>query len=273
MRDPRERAGAVQYLELNGVRTAVEVHGDGLAVLFIHGFPLDRTIWHQVVAPLTGYHRIVPDLAGFGLSEPSDEEHGIAGYADDMSAVLDQLAVDRAVVCGLSMGGYVAFDLVRRFPKRVVGLVLVNTRADADGLDARARREEMMRQVRERGTSSLVDAMLPALLAPETVVTMPGLVDALRAMIGSASPTGVVAALRAMKERADSTPLLRQISVPTLVVAGRDDQLIPVDQSRAMAERIPGAQFTVIPGAGHLAPMEQPVATTRVLGEFLESLV
>ncbi len=267
-----EPTGAVHHLVVNGVTTAVESFGDGLTVLFVHGFPLDRTVWRRVTVPLTGYRRIAPDLRGFGLSDAPGKGYSIPGYADDMRVLLDLLAVDRAVLCGLSMGGYVALEVVRRFPERVGGLILMNTRADADAPGARARREAMVRLVEQAGTESLVDAMVPKLLSPHAVATMPRLVDAVSAMIGAASPAGVIGALRAMKDRHDATPLLPHIRVPTLVVAGRDDLLIPVDQSRAMAERIPGAQFTVIPGAGHLAPMEQPVATARVVGEFLESL-
>lgn len=270
--DPAARVGAIQHLALSGAAMAVETHGDGLAVLFIHGFPLDRTVWRHLVMPLTGHYRIMPDLRGFGLSDAPEERCSIGGYADDMVAVLDHLAVNRAVVCGLSMGGYVALNLVSRCPERVCGLILMNTRADGDAPEDKVRREALVRRVDEQGTAALADALLPKLLAPNAVSTMPGLVDGVRAMIGSVSPSGAIGALRAMRDRADSTPLLSQIAVPTLVVAGRADQLIPVEHARAMAECIPGAQFTVIPGSGHLAPLEQPVATTRVVGEFLESL-
>lgn len=268
---PSRPDGAVQRVTVNGVRIAVESRGDGLDVLFVHGFPLDRTVWHRMTVPLTGYRRIAPDLPGFGQSDARTSRCSIAGYADDLCALLDLMAVDRAVVCGLSMGGYVALDLVRRFPERVGGLILLNTRAEADAPDARARRDDMVRMVQRAGTSAL-DAMVPQLLAPDAVTTMPNAVAAVRAMIAAASPAGVIGALRAMKERQEATSILPRIRVPTLVVAGRDDQLIAADQSRAMAERIPEAQFTVIPGAGHLAPLEQPVATSRVVGEFLESL-
>lgn len=262
----------VRRLVVNGLTMAVETHGDGVPVLFIHGFPLDRTVWRQIVSSLTGYQRIAPDLRGFGLSHPPEDGQSIGDYADDLVALLDLLGVHRAVVCGHSMGGYIAFELVRRFPMRVGGLILMNTRADADGPEARVRREELVRQVQERGTHSLVDAMLPKLLSPDGLAGMPGVVSAVRAMISAASPAGVTSALRAMKERGDSTPSLSDIGVPTLVVAGRDDQLVSLEQSQAMAERIRGAQLKVIPGAGHLVPMEQPVATTRVVAEFLESL-
>lgn len=270
---PSVRAGAFQHLEAGGVNMALDVQGDGEAVLFIHGFPLDRTVWRHLMAPLTGRRRIAPDLRGLGLSDAADGTYSMAQYADDLVAVLDALDAERAVICGLSMGGYVAFELIRRYPDRVAALILINSRAEADGPAARDGRDEMIRLVEDEGTAALADLLMPKLLAPESLSAMPEVADRVHTMISNAPAGGVIGALRAMKDRADSTALLDSISVPTLVVAGREDQLIPVDQARSMAKRIPNAQFTLIAGAGHLVPMEQPVPTSRVIAEFLDSLV
>jgi 3-oxoadipate enol-lactonase len=269
---PSVRAGSFKHLVVNGIATAVDVQGDGMPVLFIHGFPLDRTVWRHLTAPLTGRRRIVPDLRGLGLSDAPEAGYTIPQYADDMVALLDRLDVERAVVCGLSMGGYVAFDMWRRHRERISGLVLINTRSEADGLGARDGRDEMVMMVEREGMTALADLMVPKLLAPESQTAMPQVVERVRSMIESAPPVGVIGALRAMKERADSTLLLPTIDVPTLVIAGREDQLIPVDYARSIAAEIPGAQFTLIQGAGHLVPMEQPVPTSRVIGEFLDAL-
>jgi YbgC/YbaW family acyl-CoA thioester hydrolase len=269
---PSVRAGSFQHLIVNDVATAVDVQGDGMAILFIHGFPLDRTVWRHAMAPLTGRRRIAPDLRGLGLSDAPASGYSIEQYADDMVTLLDLLNVETCVACGLSMGGYVAFDMVRRYRERVAGLILVNSRAEGDGQAAREARDEMIRMVEEEGTSALADLLVPKLLAPESQAAMPPVVERVRTMIESAPPAGVVGALRAMKERPDCTALLERIDLPTLVIAGREDQLIPVDYARSMAGMIPGAQFTLIPGAGHLVPMEQPVPTSRVIGEFLDAL-
>jgi 3-oxoadipate enol-lactonase len=269
---PSVRAGSFKHLVVNGIATAVDVQGDGMPVLFIHGFPLDRTVWRHLTAPLTGRRRIVPDLRGLGLSDAPEAGYTIPQYADDMVALLDRLDVERAVVCGLSMGGYVAFDMWRRHRERISGLVLINTRSEADGLGARDGRDEMVMMVEREGMTALADLMVPKLLAPDSQTAMPQVVERVRSMIESAPPVGVIGALRAMKERADSTLLLPTIDVPTLVIAGREDQLIPVDYARSIAAEIPGAQFTLIQGAGHLVPMEQPVPTSRVIGEFLDAL-
>jgi pimeloyl-ACP methyl ester carboxylesterase len=266
------RGGAFQHLEVGGVNMALDVQGDGEPVLFIHGFPLDRTVWRHLVAPLTGRRRIAPDLRGLGLSDAPDGTYSMAQYADDLVAVLDALRAERAVICGLSMGGYIAFEFIRRHPDRVAALILMNSRAEADGPAARDGRDEMIRLVQDDGTNALADLLMPKLLAPESLSAMPEVADRVHTMIRNAPVTGVIGALRAMKDRPDSTALLDSISVPTLVVAGREDQLIPVDQARSMAKRIPNAQFTLIAGAGHLVPMEQPVPTSRVIAEFLDSL-
>jgi pimeloyl-ACP methyl ester carboxylesterase len=269
---PSVRAGAFQHVELAGLNVALDVQGDGQPVLFVHGFPLDRTVWRHLMAPLTGRRRIAPDLRGLGLSDAPDGVYSMPQYADDLVAVLDALDAERAVVCGLSMGGYIAFELIRRHPDRVAALMLINSRAEADSPAARDGRDEMIKLVQDEGTAALADLLMPKLLAPESLSALPEVADRVHTMITNAPAAGVIGALRAMKDRADSTALLETISVPTLVVAGREDQLIPVDHARAMARRIPDAQFTLIAGAGHLVPVEQPIPTSRVIAEFLDAL-
>jgi pimeloyl-ACP methyl ester carboxylesterase len=271
-RRPSLRPGETQHVAVRGAALAVDIQGDGPAMLFIHGFPLDRTIWRHLMATLTGLRRIAPDLRGMGLSDLPEPGFGMPGFADDLSELLGVVGVKQVVVCGLSMGGYVAFELMRRHPELVRALVLVNTRADADDDQAKARRDEMIQTVERDGTDVLADLMVPKLLAPGTLTTMPRVVEHLRAMISGNPPAGLAAALAAMRDRPDSTELLANIAIPTLVVAGSDDQLIPAKNAKAMANAIPGAQFTLIPQAGHLAPLEQPIALSRVIGEFLELL-
>jgi len=270
-RSPRATT-ATQRHTVQGVTLAVDVSGDGPALLLVHGFPLDRTLWRSVTSTLTGWRRIVPDLRGMGLSEAPDGDYTMAMYADDLAALLDALHVETAVVCGLSMGGYVAFELLRRHRDRIRALVLMNTRATADGSDARARREAMMARVRRDGTGFLAEEMLPKLIAPVSHETMPEVVRHVRMMAAGSAPHGIVGALAAMRDRTDAGDLLATIGLPTLVVAGSEDQLIPLAEARAMSDAIRGAHWAVIPAAGHLVPVEQPVATGRVLREFLEAL-
>jgi 3-oxoadipate enol-lactonase len=267
------RTGASQQFVVRGLATAVELAGDGPPVLFLHGFPLDRTIWRPVVSALTGWRRISPDLRGLGLSEGPEDGYAMAEYADDLAALLEVLRIPSAVVCGLSMGGYVAFELLRRHPDQVRALVLANTRAAPDDADGRAKRDATVARIRRDGPGFLADEMLPRLLGPATIQTSPDVVRQVRGMVTAQPAQGLIGALTAMRDRADARPMLGAITVPTLVIHGSDDQLIPVTEARAMAEAIPGAQFSAIPGAGHLAPVEQAVNTSRVIREFLEALL
>lgn len=270
---PSRRAGATRQFTVRGIALTADVGGDGPPVLFIHGFPLDRTMWRPLTAALTGWRRIAPDLRGMGQSEGPEDGYHIGAYADDLAALLDAVHVERAVVCGLSMGGYVAFELLRRHPGRTSALILMSTRATPDDADGRAARDAMIARVRRDGAAFLADEMVPKLLAPLSQKTMPDVVKQTRLMAAASPPHGIAGALAAMRDRPDSTPLLPSITVPTLVLAGQDDQLIPPTVARALADAIPNAHHAVIPAAGHLAPLEQPVNTGRVVREFLEALL
>ena len=266
-------SGETLRLTVNGVSLAVEVRGEGPAVLFVHGYPLNRTLWQHQVGALTGFRRIAPDLRGLGLSDAPDLGYSMATYADDLAALLDALHADQVVICGLSMGGYVALEFARRYRSRLRGLVLMSTRAEADSPEARKAREAAMQVARERGADAIAAQMIAKLFAPGAAGAMPQVVDRIREMMEASPVKGIVGALSAMRDRPDSTGTLTELEgLPTLVVIGDQDQVIPPAVGRAIAAAIPNAVLNVIPGAGHLPPVEQPIATTRVLAEFLQSL-
>ena len=270
---PRTSSGhAARRIAVDGAELAVEVRGEGSAVLFVHGFPLDRAMWRHQLAGLSRWKRIAPDLRGMGESGPGSGEYSMGRYADDLVAVLDAVGVSQAVVCGLSMGGYILFDLLRRYPERVRAAVLCDTRPQSDSVDARRSRDTLAALAGERGADAVGEQMLPGLLAPSTLADQPEVMSQCRDMARRCSVPGMVGALRAMRERPDSTPLLGSIRVPTLVVVGADDRVTPPAVAEAMAQAIPGARCAVIPGAGHVAPLEQPLAVSRVLSDFLESV-
>ncbi len=266
------RPGDMIRHNVGDVTLAVDSRGDGPALLLVHGFPLDRTLWAPQVATLARWRRIAPDLRGAGASDAPEGGYSMAAYADDLAGLLDRLHVDRAVVAGLSMGGYVAFEMWRRHRQRIMGLILVDTRAEADSADGRRRRDEMIAVARAQGAPAIAERMLPQLLGRSTRVAQPQVVEQVRGMISRAPVPGLVGALGAMRDRPDSTPLLGSIDVPTLVIVGEEDDVTPPTLSRAMAAAIPGATITAIPGAGHLSPLEAPTAVTRVMAEFLEAV-
>ncbi len=244
------------------------------AVLFIHGFPFDHLMWRHQLAALTRWRCIAPDLPGAGTSRGSKsaDEFSMGSYADDLIARLDGLQVGPAVVCGLSMGGYIVFEFLRRFPERVRAAILLNTKAAADTPEAKRGRDALAATAQHRGVQAVADELLPKVLARATLERQPAVVREVTEMILRQPVTGIVGALRALRDRPDSTPLLGQIRIPVLVVAGDDDQITPAAGMEEMARAIPGAQFTVIPGSGHLSPLEQPQAVNAALNAFLGQL-
>jgi len=216
---------------------------------------------------------ITPDLRGFGQTplgrDDGDPPVTIDRYADDVACLLDAIGVDRAVVGGLSMGGYVALALWRRHRARVRALVLADTRATADDDAAREKRRELIAVARAEGSGAVAERMLVGMVGKSTRERSPALVEQVRRMLASAPVDGVVAALEAMMARPDSTPLLPTIAVPTLVVVGAEDVLAPEREARAMQGAIPDCRLEVVAGAGHLSNLERPAAFNHVLSEFL----
>jgi 3-oxoadipate enol-lactonase len=269
----RSTTGDVQRLMVHGVNLAVEVRGDGPAILFVHGYPFDHSIWRDQIDSLEGYRRIAPDLRGMGQSDAPDLGYGMPIYAADLAALLDTLGVEDVVLCGLSMGGYVAFEFLRTWRQRVRGLVLMSTRAEADSAEARRARDAAAALARERGSSAVAESMLPKVLSPATIAGQPHVAERVRELMAGTPVPGIVGALAAMRDRAGSESLLPTLSdLPTLVLVGEADSIVAPDQARAMAQLIPGARLSIIPGAGHLPPVEQPAATTEALREFLGAL-
>lgn len=255
-----------------GVELAVEDRGAGDAILFVHAFPLHRGMWAPQVDALAGEARcIAPDLRGFGDSGDGPP-WTMDRFADDLACVLDALGVERATVCGLSLGGYVAFALWRRHPDRVRALVLADTRAGADSEDGREKRRATIATARTQGPAAVAAQAITGLVGKTTRAQDGEAMARTRALLARARVEGIVGASEAMLARPDSTPTLATISVPTLVVVGEEDVLTPPKEARAMADAIPGATLEVIPRAGHLSNLERPAAFTCALRDFLAAL-
>jgi 3-oxoadipate enol-lactonase len=259
-----------QRLTVNGVSLAVDVRGEGPAILLVHGYPFDRTIWQDQIESLGGYRRIAPDLRGMGRSDAPDLGYGINTYAEDLAALLDSLGVGEVVLCGHSMGGYVIFEFLRRWRARVRAVILVDTTAEADGAEIRRAREAAAATARESGAAAVTDALLPKLIAAGTEARAPEVVEQLRRTMAATPVAGMVGALAAMRERHDSTGLLPTLAgIPVLVIVGSDDAVTPPETARRMAAAIPGARLVVVPDAGHVPTVERPGETTGAILEFL----
>jgi 3-oxoadipate enol-lactonase len=264
----------MQRAPLTSVELAYADRGTGVPVLLVHGFPLDHTMWSAQIDALADRCRVIaPDLRGFGQSTLGtiDPEQGISmeRYADDLAELLDVMAVGEPVVLvGFSMGGYIAWQFVRKYAARLRALVQCDTRAAADTDEARAGRLKMAENVAQWGSARVAEMMGPKLLSPQTFSTKPNVVTAVRKVVENTSPAAIAAAQRGMATRPDMTDLLPTISVPALVVVGAQDAISPPREMRDIAATIPGAKFVEIPQSGHMTTMENPEAVNAALTKF-----
>jgi pimeloyl-ACP methyl ester carboxylesterase len=257
-------------------RLAVQTVGSGLPLVLLHAFPLDHGMWLRQEPLGESLRLIVPDLRGFGGSTGS-VPRGIADLADDVAALLDGLHLERpAVICGVSMGGYVAQHVAARHPDRVAALVLVDTKLEADTPEARAARVDLAGKVGRLGQSILADAMIPRLLAVPRSDADPAVVARhaenralLQALVERQPVATIQAALAALGDRPDMTDAMRHVAVPTLLVVGAEDQITPPACLEAAEAIIPGAKLLIVPAAGHLVPLEAPEVFNRAIVEFL----
>jgi 3-oxoadipate enol-lactonase len=256
---------------VNGVRIAYEdTSGHGVPVVLVHAFPLNSRMWLPQIRALAPRRTVVLDLMGFGESDAPDDPsaYSVDAFATQVVAVIEAAGTGPVALCGLSLGGYVSFALLRSAPQLVAALVLADTRAETDTAETRAKRTRQQLEVRARGPEPLIDELTSTLPSPTTIRDKPGVIRRMRELMDNPS-AGIVGALEALKTRPDSTPLLREINVPTLVIAGEDDAIVPVDSARVLSESIPSAELAVIRGAGHLSNLEAPEAFNRALEEFL----
>lgn len=244
--------------------------GNLLPLVLIHGYPLDHTMWFGVIAALGGGVRAsAPDLRGFGKAEPLEGEPSIDAFANDIISQLGREGIDRAVIAGMSMGGYVALALAEKAREKVAGLALVNSQSFADTEEARAGRREMIKKVRAEGVSAATDAILPKMFTPARAKNP----DFQRFVVEGANAAGVDTicwALEAMARRPDRSHILEDGEIPTLVLHGAEDQLIPAEKARKMAALNAKTHFVALKNAGHGAAMETPDEVATNLRKFME---
>lgn len=257
---------------INGVDLAFTDQGTGLPVLFVHGYPLNRTMWEPQVKGLSSRVRVITvDLRGHGESEAPSSSYTVELFADDLRGLLDHLRIDQAVIVGFSMGGYITFAFYRKYRDRVKALVLVDTRPQPDTDEAKQGRLKTAETAQKEGALPIADAMVPKLLSPATLEGRPDLVTQVREIILGTPVSGIAGDLMAMAERPDSVPLLSEVSCPALVLVGEQDSLTPPADAKLMADAIRGARLETIPHAGHLTPLEQPERVNTAIRTFLES--
>ncbi len=247
--------------------------GSGQPLVLLHAFPLSSAMWLAQREGLSATCRVVtPDLRGFGGSPLGDDEPSLDASADDVAALLDRLGLDRVVLGGMSMGGYVAMAFLRRYADRVSGLVLADTKASEDPPAVREARERIARQVQEDGSTVLADEVLPTLLGATTTASRPLVSGRVRGLVQAAPPAAVAWAERAMAARLASYDVLAQVDVPALVLVGAEDALSPVSDAQAMVDALPQGRLAVLPDAGHLSAVETPETFNDALAAFLVAL-
>lgn len=257
---------------INGIQLAYDDEGQGTPLVFLHAFPMNRRMWAPQVSVLASRYRVIAvDLRGHGESDAPLRRYSLDLFAEDLRALLDHLAVQQAVLIGLSMGGYLLFAFHRKYPERIKALVFADTRAEADKPEQVTWRFQLAQRAYHGGASVVADEMLPKLLAPGSQAT-PDVMERVRTIIHSTPVTGIAGDLMAIAERPDSTGRLARIHCPTLVIVGQQDGLTTPDDNRRIAEGIAGARLAVIPAAGHLSSLEQPEAFNRALMAFLEEV-
>jgi pimeloyl-ACP methyl ester carboxylesterase len=247
--------------------------GSGDPVIFIHGFPFNASQWApQLEAVPEGWRFMAPDLRGFGESPLPEGPLDMDTFADDIVGMMDDFELEQAVICGLSMGGYVALSIADRYPRRVRALVLVATRANADTEPARKARDELAAHVRKEGMKPVVDSMLPKLVSAHSRLKYPDVVEKVRAMMEATAPETAARALEGMVARTDYTPKLDRISVSTMVIRGEQDEIIAAGDMERIARTVRGARHEMVALTAHLPNLEAPDVFNTILGQFLKQL-
>ncbi len=258
-------------INIGSTRLSYDDQGTGTPILWIHGYPLNRTMWSPQIACLSvGMRHVSPDLRGFGQSDAPDEVYTMDRYADDLVAVLDDAGIDRAIIAGLSMGGYVAMAFARKHARRMSALILADTRATPDTPEAAKGRQQSAQKALTEGVAAVVEPMLTKLLCATTQREKPEVVSRVKAMMLGTRPAGVAGALQGMAQRPDSRPGLPDSRVPTLVLVGEEDAITPPAESEEITRLISGARLERIPDAGHMPNIEQPASFNAAVATFVQ---
>ncbi len=260
-------------VRVNGVSLFCAESGNpsGLPILFLHGFPFDHRMWRsQIEATTRLYRAIAYDIRGHGASDVGDGQYMIEGHVEDLVGLMDHLEIGRAVVVGLSMGGYITLRALEKHPQRFIAAVLCDTRSEPDSNEGKLKRHAGIELVRKAGSAGFAESFVGGLFAPGNLKSHVREKEEIRKTIENTSPLSIAGTLIALAARTDTTPSLQSIKVPTLIMVGEFDQLTPPAASEAMHERIPGSQLHIVPAAAHMSNLENPEFFNERLLQFLK---
>ena len=262
-------------IRINGFSLNYQERGlpQGPPVVFIHGFPFSHAMWNdQMMALPQDFRAISYDIRGHGKSEAGDGQYSIEFFVDDLIGLLDELGIKKAVLCGLSMGGYIALRTHERHPDRIRALILCDTRSEADPNEARIKRANQVKAVKAQGVKAFAEGFVKAVFAPATFKSNPKAIESIRAIIEAISPLSIAGTLLALAARTDTTSSLASVAVPTLIMVGEHDSLTPPPASESMHKHIKGSQLQIIPEAAHMSNIENPAVFNKHLIDFLKKL-
>ncbi len=247
--------------------------GEGnIPILFLHGYPFDKSMWQGQVEFLKSSYRLIPcDLRGFGKSKDEESALSIDLFAEDILAFMDKLRIDKAIICGLSMGGYIALNAMKRFPDRFEALILCDTQCIADTAEKKDKRYKTIDEIAIDGPAKFNEGFIKSVFQKDSLTTKKELVEQLRSVVFSNSDHIISQGLMALAKRSESCPDLNEITVPTLIICGREDELTPLVQSERMHAAIKGSILRVIDHAGHVSNLEQPGEFNNHILNFLSA--
>lgn len=259
--------------KVNGISFSIKGQAKNPPIVLIHGFPFDRTMWSGQIVPLSKDHRVIfYDVRGHGQSEIGDGKYSIDLFAEDLIRLLDHLEIRQAVVCGLSMGGYIGLRAAERHPDRFSALILCDTKSTADTDETKKKRAAAAEAVKKNGVLGFAEEFVKGVLTVQTLQTKPQIVETVKNMILRNSAVGVAGTLGALAGRTDTTPALSKITAPVLILTGSEDKLTPPADAQAMARLFPNAQIHFIPDAAHLSNLENPSVFNEKILTFLKTL-
>jgi 3-oxoadipate enol-lactonase len=257
---------------LNGISMNYAERGipNGLPVIFLHGFPFSHKMWEPQMSMLPQNIRTISyDVRGHGFSDVGDGQYTIEMFVDDLIALLDYLVIERAIVCGLSMGGYIALRVVEQHPERIAGLVLCDTKSEPDTNEAKIKRTTTLKMIKSSGVHSFAEDFVKSIFWEGTFTNNPAAIEFIKQIIHANSPLGICGTLLALASRTDTTPSLPSIHVPTCLIVGEHDKLTPPSAARMMHESIAGSELHILPQAGHMSNLENSKSFNEVLTTFL----
>lgn len=270
----REPRGYNLNTALNNFNVSYDDIGEGeIPIIFLHGFPFDKSMWNAQLDFLKTTNRVIAcDIRGFGSTHDDESDLSIDLFTDDLISFMDKLSIDKAIICGLSMGGYIALNAVKRFPDRLEALILCDTQCIADSPEAKDKRYAKMDEIASSGKSAFTEGFIKGIFHEESLTHKKGVVEKLRSVVNSNSQHILINGLTAIAERTESCSVLSKVNIPTLIICGKDDALTPVAQSEMMHEAIQRSVLRIIDQAGHVSNLEQPLAFNKHIADFLNTL-